>query len=312
MVLEPITREEHYLAKAGGQNVQTPTPITRQEMFLDAIAKRETGGGSGSGGASIDVTAQVGQTIMVKEVDSNGKPTKWEAVDYQPRTHWSEVVNGDLVPHMAFTPVLNEQFQMLLYPLPLFDFEAGKNYTVVFDGVEYTGTATAGAFNGIPFVSVGNTYLHGVQSAEPFIVVSIPAMNMLSVVCFTAEEHTVQVIGEKTVYHKIPKEYLKYACYINPSLSGDSDRCEFSANWEELREAVKSGQQVVAEYASTYDDVDFYLITFRLECAQLGISGSEQGLTDILFFNNNSHYGVFGTSIAVYRYADGTVEARVS
>ena len=42
MDLDPITREEHYLAKAGGQNVKTPTPITRQEMFLDAIAKAES------------------------------------------------------------------------------------------------------------------------------------------------------------------------------------------------------------------------------------------------------------------------------
>ena len=42
------------------------------------------------GGASIDVTAEVGQTIIVKEVDINNKPTKWEATDYQPRTHWKE------------------------------------------------------------------------------------------------------------------------------------------------------------------------------------------------------------------------------
>lgn len=32
----------------------------------------------------IDVTAQVGQTIIVKEVDANGKPTKWESADYPP------------------------------------------------------------------------------------------------------------------------------------------------------------------------------------------------------------------------------------
>lgn len=39
------------------------------------------GGGSGGGSANIDVTAQVGQTIIVKEVDASGKPTKWEAAD---------------------------------------------------------------------------------------------------------------------------------------------------------------------------------------------------------------------------------------
>lgn len=35
--LTPITRKEIFLAKAGGQNVVTPTPITREEKFLQAI-----------------------------------------------------------------------------------------------------------------------------------------------------------------------------------------------------------------------------------------------------------------------------------
>ena len=32
----------------------------------------------------VNITASVGQTIVVKEVDENGRPTAWEAVDYQP------------------------------------------------------------------------------------------------------------------------------------------------------------------------------------------------------------------------------------
>ena len=42
--LTPITRKETFLAKAAGQDVETPTPVTREEVFLDAIAK---GGGGG-------------------------------------------------------------------------------------------------------------------------------------------------------------------------------------------------------------------------------------------------------------------------
>lgn len=38
--------------------------------------------GGGSGGTSIDVTAEVGQTIVVKEIDADGKPTKWESADF--------------------------------------------------------------------------------------------------------------------------------------------------------------------------------------------------------------------------------------
>ncbi len=40
--MDPITRKETFLAKAGGQDVTTPTPVTREEFFLNEIAK---GGG---------------------------------------------------------------------------------------------------------------------------------------------------------------------------------------------------------------------------------------------------------------------------
>lgn len=48
--LTPITRKETFLAKAGGQNVVTPTPITREETFLQAIIDNGSGGGGGTGG----------------------------------------------------------------------------------------------------------------------------------------------------------------------------------------------------------------------------------------------------------------------
>lgn len=43
--MKPITREEMYLAKMAGQDVDTPDPVTRREMFLDAIADNGGGGG---------------------------------------------------------------------------------------------------------------------------------------------------------------------------------------------------------------------------------------------------------------------------
>lgn len=49
--LTPITRKEMFLAKAGGASVETPTPITREEMFLSQIS----GGGGGGGGAEINI-----------------------------------------------------------------------------------------------------------------------------------------------------------------------------------------------------------------------------------------------------------------
>lgn len=53
--MNPITRKEMFLASAGGQNVETPTPVTREEVFLDAIAKGGGGGGGSSGGGVLVV-----------------------------------------------------------------------------------------------------------------------------------------------------------------------------------------------------------------------------------------------------------------
>ncbi len=49
--LEPISREEHFLAKLAGQDVETPEPISRKEHFLqEAINNAGSGGSGGSSG----------------------------------------------------------------------------------------------------------------------------------------------------------------------------------------------------------------------------------------------------------------------
>ena len=65
--LTPITRKEMFLAKAAGQDVETPTPITREEMFLSKIS---------GGGASINV-----QPLNATE---NGTYTAPSGVAYSP------------------------------------------------------------------------------------------------------------------------------------------------------------------------------------------------------------------------------------
>lgn len=45
MELEPVTREELFMAKAAGRNVETPEPCTRMEFFLQAIIDRLDAGG---------------------------------------------------------------------------------------------------------------------------------------------------------------------------------------------------------------------------------------------------------------------------
>lgn len=56
--LNPITRKEKYLAKAGGQSVTVPLPpITREEQFLkDIIDAIESGGSSSDYATSLSLT----------------------------------------------------------------------------------------------------------------------------------------------------------------------------------------------------------------------------------------------------------------
>lgn len=64
--LTPITRKEIFLAKAGGQNVVTPTPITREETFLQAIIDNGSGGGGGTGGGVLIVGIDIETMILDK------------------------------------------------------------------------------------------------------------------------------------------------------------------------------------------------------------------------------------------------------
>lgn len=100
----------------------------KYDSFIDQEARKNAGGGT-----SIDVTAQVGQTIVVKEVDANGKPTAWESADYQPRTHWSEVVT--ILPETTVEIDAEQGIGVIPHE---FSVVGGKEYTVVYNGVEYT------------------------------------------------------------------------------------------------------------------------------------------------------------------------------
>lgn len=101
--LTPITREEHFLAKAGGQDVTTPTPITRRETFLQGIIDASGGGGGGGGGVLVvhstngtldktwkEIHDAMGTSLAILLADSEyngftvsvGCEADWEGGDY--------------------------------------------------------------------------------------------------------------------------------------------------------------------------------------------------------------------------------------
>lgn len=64
----PITRKERYLAKAAGQAVETPEPITREEMYLDAIAR----GGGGGEAVLVNKTVSANGTYLPSADSADG------------------------------------------------------------------------------------------------------------------------------------------------------------------------------------------------------------------------------------------------
>lgn len=70
--LNPVTREEMFLAKAAGQNVPVLTPITRVERFLqnliDHVKSIGSGGGSGGGAFYVTITGADGVYTADKTV----------------------------------------------------------------------------------------------------------------------------------------------------------------------------------------------------------------------------------------------------
>lgn len=106
--LEPITREEMFLAKAAGMDVDTPEPITRREMFLSKISG---GGGGGSGGSGSEeewfndgnthiwITLREGRTSPMLGVCPNGTVT----VDWGDGTE-PDVLTGTSTSTVKWTP----------------------------------------------------------------------------------------------------------------------------------------------------------------------------------------------------------------
>lgn len=169
---------------------------------------------------NIDVTAEVGQTIVVKEVDADGKPTAWESADYQERTHWRDVAGTSLVEAENVFVGRN-----VGTGLPSGDsitrikLTNGQYYVVVWDGVEYvceckiftykdTGDNDArGHYIGNPMIKSFSwpSGIGEVDNGIPFVVIK---EDWGGVTCESEEfgNHTISIY--QADMNKIPAEYL--------------------------------------------------------------------------------------------------------
>jgi hypothetical protein len=212
----------------------------------------------GGGGASIDVTAEVGQTIIVKEVDANGKPTRWESADYQPRTHYMETILPET------EGVLNEE--MGGYMLPLVTLEGGKTYTVNYNGVEYDCVSIGFDGVGVVLGNAGAMDENFVPTSDPFICV-LQIDTMFAVIPLDGAE-TVKVSIKAA--KPIPQQYLTNAFpyYIEATCSQREDGqfdVYVSETVAEVTELMHQGREIrvrlnIEDSAGNRNKYYFYMV----------------------------------------------------
>lgn len=237
----------------------------------EILLTRAMGGGSGSGGgggsASIDVTASVGQTIVVEEVDANGKPTKWKAAEYQPRTHWTE--ETVVLPEATYDTVDEETGSFMLPNIwneedeVLTDTAPDIEYVVKYNGTEYSCYWDAGCLlgnhpaimetgdNGIPFVIV-------FENGTLFIV---PLDGSASV--------TLSIVQKDCI--PIPVEYMTNAFpyYIEVTAETVNATTTYSCNdtVAEITAIYNSGRSIVARVTDGADRHHYNLVTAAITAA---------------------------------------------
>ena len=236
----------------------------------------------------VDVTTEVGQTIIVKEVDANGKPTKWESADYQPRTHWEEY--AELSPSTTITPFYYEALGLPLGNMADFDIVIGNKYKVTFDGVEYECEAFMASMAGMSAPAFGNTLVAGgADTGYPFAIFKMDGDSWTTIIFFDMNPHTVKVEGN--VVHKIPDKYVNVGLPFYVDLTVDWDGVNnggfnsfvFDTTWDELFIAFKSGREM------------------KLRVHTLK-GGEEVGMVDVIYTMN---MGGYSTNMAKYVFMFG-------
>jgi hypothetical protein len=234
----PLDKALEKLAQSGGSGIHIGTePPTDENVHVwidtDEEPEEEPSG--------IDVTAEVGQTIIVKAVDENGKPTEWEAVD---RTNWVDIEEKTFydgsVSVSGNTAFLTDDTYL---------FVPGETYSVEWEGTTFECTCVECLIQGFPTVGFGNPYIYGGDyGEEPFFVASMFGLGTL-VMAFTDGTYHVKVTGPQYTFHPLSRELLPEGStyYIDVTYEFDSkDIYLSSVTQTELKSALAKGYNIVA------------------------------------------------------------------
>ena len=259
-------------------------------------------------GSGVDVTASVGQTIVVEEVDANGKPTKWKAADYQPRTHWTE----ETVILPETTVEIDPETGIGLIPVD-FTVEGGKKYTINYNGVDYADCECLELEGQILFGNLGAIDENMLVTEHPFVIAYTAVgednegNSIFAWACVTLDGSTSVNLSITDVQHTpIPVEYVTNAfpCYIDATGSGtDDDPAIFNCNVNVL-EAYKKGREIKLR-RTLYDPLT--VVYYNLVGASLvdNVERLEIWLFEFVYATPGSAHNAF---LYVYVDRNGNIE----
>lgn len=217
----------------------------------DALLAKAFGGGNGGngGGANIDVVASVGQTIVVEEVDADGKPTKWKAAEFQERICNTEV---KLI-YPEQNCVFNEDFGAFIAQGDT-SLTVGNTYIVNYNGVDYTEKCVSVyTLDGV-FVGLGNfdAFLETGDNGVPFVIIDGSVMGMsgmVGVIPIDGSESITLSIKVKT-FTQIPQVFLANALPYYIEATGEMvslNETEYSTNETvaALSAVLQTGRDVI-------------------------------------------------------------------
>lgn len=209
------------------------------------------------GAIPVPQTASVGQAIVVKAVDENGKPAEWEAVDG--RSDWSEnaeaasgyvknrpfytgaPVETVLVEESTVSFADNGRIYVAQFP-STFMPTVGETYKVYWDGTVYECICVD--VEGMP--CLGNLSIAGdgvgSDTGEPFVA-SYDGAGFNVGTTDTSASHAISISGLVREIVKIDRKYLPQAAFI--TYDSSTHTYNFDLTNDELREILLNGEQVV-------------------------------------------------------------------
>ena len=195
-------------------SINEPVSYTISGTLADGIkVKAENIIGLGSGGGSGSGSGNTGNSAPAA-------PSDWNAAEGEPghvlnRTHYVEDGEGYLLPETTIE--INPDDEMGALLSPILDLEAGEEYTVTWNGVEYKSVGVDGTDVELPGIVLGNVdALLGVgDSGEPFIVAAVNPQMVeemgfaIAVIPFDGSASaTVSIYGKTKIIHKLDSKYL--------------------------------------------------------------------------------------------------------